>query len=126
MRRFVSVVLFSAVVACSVRLLAQAPISQPAAPARPQRPSAPTRDPHTPGYVTAKELPDGANAPINEDGNFNLGPTHNPAPEMAVRNDVPRGAVCEFTMNSTDSKLYPGMMREPGTHGTADPNNPLA
>ena len=30
--------------------------------ARPPRPPAPTRDPNTPGYVTAKELPDGDNA----------------------------------------------------------------
>ena len=34
----------------------------PAAAARPARPTPPTRDPNTPGYVTAKELPDGANA----------------------------------------------------------------
>ena len=53
----------------------------PPAPARPPRPAPPTRDPHTPGYVTAKELPDGANAPAKEDGNFILGPTHNPAPD---------------------------------------------
>ena len=44
----------------------------------------PTRDPHTPGYVKARELPDGANAPVNAGGNFILGPTHNPAPEMTV------------------------------------------
>src|SRR6185369_13895210 len=37
------------------------------------RPTPPTRDPHTPGYVKAKELPDGANAPAKEDGNFILG-----------------------------------------------------
>ncbi len=41
-----------------------------------QRPGPPTRDPHTPGYVTAKELPDGTNPPANADGNFILGPTH--------------------------------------------------
>ncbi len=37
------------------------------------------RDPHTPGYVEAKELPDGEVAPINADGNFILGPTHHRA-----------------------------------------------
>ena len=36
----------------------------------------------TPGYVTAKELPDGAVPPPDADGNFIIGPTHNPAPEM--------------------------------------------
>ena len=55
-----------------------------AAAARPARPTPPTRDPNTPGYVTAKDLPDGANAPAKADGNFILGPTHNPAPEMTA------------------------------------------
>ena len=66
----------------------------PPAVARPARPTPPTRDPNTPGYVTAQELPDGTNAPANADGNFIIGPTHNPAPEMycagrrAARNGV--------------------------------------
>jgi iron(III)-enterobactin esterase len=42
-------------------------------------PTYPARDPHTAGYVTATELPDGANAPADRDGNFILGPTHAPA-----------------------------------------------
>jgi hypothetical protein len=41
----------------------------------------PARDPHMPGFVAAKELPDGANPPVNADGNFILGPTHTPAPK---------------------------------------------
>ena len=49
------------------------------------RPTPPTRDPHTTGYVAATELADGANAPADKDGNFILGPTHTPAPEMAER-----------------------------------------
>jgi iron(III)-enterobactin esterase len=49
----------------------------------------PTRDPHTPGYVISIDLPDGTNAPINEDDNFVLGPTHPPAPEMSVQPGVP-------------------------------------
>jgi enterochelin esterase-like enzyme len=88
------------------------------------RPTPPTRDPHTPGYVTAKELPDGTNAPANADGNFIIGPTYNPTPEMSVQEDVPQGSVFEFTMNSADSKIYPGIAREPNTFGTADPTNP--
>ena len=96
----------------------------PAAAPRPPRPTPPTRDPHTPGYVTAKELPDGANAPADADGNFILGPTHNPAPEMTVKDDVPQGTVSTFIMESADSKLYPGIAREPNTFGTADPNDP--
>jgi enterochelin esterase family protein len=84
----------------------------------------PTRDPHTPGYVTAKDLPDGANAPAKADGNFILGPTHNPAPEMTAQEGVPQGAVFTFTMESADSKIYPGIAREANTFGTADPTDP--
>src|SRR5450755_3807867 len=96
----------------------------PAAPVRPPRPTPPTRDPNTPGYVAAKDLPDGENAPVKADGNFILGPTHNPAPEMTVQEGVPQGTVFNFTMESTDSKIYPGIAREAGTFGTADPNDP--
>ncbi len=70
------------------------------------RPSAPTRDPSTPGYVEAKELPDGAIPSAKEDGNFIIGPTHNPASEMAANEGVPKGDVFEFTMESKDSKIW--------------------
>jgi enterochelin esterase family protein len=92
--------------------------------APPPRPTPPTRDPHTPGFVAATELPDGANAPANADGNFILGPTHNPAPESLSHERVPQGAVYEFTMSSAESKIYPGIAREPGTFGTPDPADP--
>ncbi len=88
------------------------------------RPTPPTRDAHTPGYVEAKDLPDGANAPLKEDGNFILGPTHTPAPEMAVQESVPQGTVYNFTIASTESKIYPGIAREQGTFGTPDPDEP--
>jgi len=97
----------------------------PPAPApRPARPTPPTRDPHTPGYVDAKDLPDGALPPATADGNFILGPTHTPAPEMSAQESVPHGAVYEFTMQSSDSKIYPGIAREQGTFGTPDPTEP--
>src|SRR5262245_11454999 len=76
---------------------------------RANRPPPPTRDPRTPGYVNAKELADGAVPPLDAEGDFILGPTHNPAPEMTVRDDVPHGTVNNFTMASTDSKIYPGI-----------------
>ena len=105
--------------------MAQAPPAAPVTPAvKPARPVPPTRDPHTPGYVTAKELPDGANAPVKEDGNFILGPTHPAAPEMSVVDGVPQGAIYNFTMESTDSKFYPGIAREPGTFAQPDPTDP--
>ena len=86
------------------------------------RPTPPTRDPHTPGYVTAKELPDGAVPPANVDGNFIVGPTY-AAAEMPV-DGVPKGTVIEFTMNSSDSKIYPGIAREANTFGTPDAADP--
>ena len=96
----------------------------PAAATRPARSAPPTRDPNSPGYVTARELPDGAVPPADADGNFIIGPTHNRAPEMAAQTNVPQGTVYEFTMSSADSKIYPGIAREPNTFGTPDTNNP--
>jgi enterochelin esterase-like enzyme len=108
-------------IACSA--LAQAPAA-PQTPPRPARPTPPTRDPHTPGYVKAKELPDGTVPSPKEDGNFIIGPTHTAAPEMTANPSVPQGTVTEFTMSSADSKIYPGIARDAGTFGTPDPNNP--
>jgi iron(III)-enterobactin esterase len=100
------------------------PAAPAAQPARPPRPPSPTRDPHTPGYVTAKELPDGTNPPANADGNFIIGATHPAAPEMTVKEGVPQGAVVEFTMTSADSKFYPGIAREQGAPMRPDPADP--
>ena len=88
------------------------------------RPTPPTRDPNTAGYVSAHALPDGVLPSAKADGNFILGPTHNPAPEMTAQSDVPHGTVYDFTMESKDSKIYPGIAREQGTFGTVDPNDP--
>jgi enterochelin esterase family protein len=88
------------------------------------RPVPPTRDPNTPGYVQAKELPDGAVPPADADGNFIVGPTHNAAPEMAVQDGVPQGTVFNLSMSSADSKIYPGIARDAGTFGTVDSADP--
>ncbi|WP_031496733.1 alpha/beta hydrolase [Bryobacter aggregatus] len=103
---------------------AQTPPTSPAAPVRPVRPPPPTRDPHTPGYVKATELPDGANPPIHVDGNFIQGPTYSPAPETVVQEGVPQGEIFNFTMESKDSKFYPGIAREAGTFARPDPADP--
>ena len=106
------------------------PPQQPAAttpapqPARANRPPPPTRDPNTPGYVKATHLPDGAIPPADAYGNFVIGPTYTPAPEMTVQPGVPQGTIHNFEMSSADSKIYPGIRREQGTFGTPDPNNP--
>jgi enterochelin esterase family protein len=115
-RRTLSVIFLILLAAIVKPMVAQAPPPKPVA-----RPIPPARDPYTPGYVTAKELPDGAIPPANEDGNFIIGPTHPAAPENP---EVTNGTVFEFTMNSSDSKKYPGIARDAGTFGTPDPADP--
>ena len=74
--------------------------------------------------MDAKELPDGEVPAANTEGNFIIGPTHNPAAEMTVRDDVPQGNVFNFTMESTDSKIYPGIAKAAGGGRRPDPNDP--
>jgi enterochelin esterase-like enzyme len=98
------------------------------APALPQpqqtaRPEPPIRDPHSPGYVHATDLPDGTVPRPDQNGNFIIGPAHPPAPEMTAQ-DLTHGTVVEFTMSSADSKYYPGIARDKGTFGTTAPDNP--
>src|SRR6266567_3258942 len=89
-----------------------------------ERPTPPTRDPNSPGYVTARELPDGSTPPANADGNFVIGPTHNVAPSMSLQDGVPKGTVIELTMSSSESNIYPGIARDANTFGTVDPADP--
>src|ERR1044072_4495698 len=98
-----------------------APAPQTTAPA--PRPTPPTRDPNTPGYVAAKELPDGTLPPIDVDGNFIIGQTHAPAPAVVVQEGVPQGTICSLTMSSADSKIYPGIARAQGSFGTPEPDH---
>jgi len=43
---------------------------------------------------------------------------------MTAQEGVPHGAVYTFTMESADSKIFPGIAREPNTYGAADPTDP--
>jgi enterochelin esterase family protein len=96
-----------------------------ALPQQMERPAPPTRDPHTPGYVAAKELPDGSVPSATVDGNFIIGPTYNvPEDEGVHTSTIPKGEVIEFTMSSADSKIYPGIARDANTFGTVDPSDP--
>ena len=55
-------------------------------------------------------------ADADADGDFVIGPNYTNAPELTVREGVPRGTLHVFTMNSEDSKLYPGIAKnQPGT-----------
>ncbi len=106
---------------CLSLLFANAAFPQAPAP----RPAVPTRDPfNTPGYVKATEVVDGRIPPYNVDGNFIIGPTHNPSAEAVADETVPKGKIYTFTMKSEESKIYPGIARDPGTFGTPDPANP--
>jgi enterochelin esterase family protein len=107
---------------------ATAPAAPGQAPARGGgRGAVPTRDPHNPVYPAAKVLPDGTLPTADDEGNFIIGPTHNPAPEMTVKEDVPHGVVSVFEMKSTDSKIYPGIGRAPRAGGPGGgPGGPAA
>jgi len=118
--RYLSISLLAGLIAAVSPVSGQTPpTTQPAL-----RPAPPTRDPYTPGYVAAKELPDGAVPPPNVDGNFIIGPTYAAPSETAAQLDIPKGMVIEFTMNSSDSKIYPGIARDAGALGRPDPADP--
>jgi S-formylglutathione hydrolase FrmB len=75
--------------------------------------SPPTRDPKNPNYPQSTELPDGTLPPIKAEGNFIIGPTHSPAPELTAQDGAPRGKVYSFTMSSNDSTVFnPGLIRD--------------
>ncbi|MEO7598713.1 MAG: alpha/beta hydrolase-fold protein [Opitutus sp.] len=127
---------------CAVLILGQlahaaeqaAPAANPVSPvAPPPRPTPPTRPPDGPGVPkftvagakagdTALRAAPGANPPVDVEGDFLIGPDYLPAPELNVVEGVPRGRVEQFTMDSADSKFYPGIARD--TFGTVDPGNP--
>lgn len=115
----------SAVLATSL-LAARAAIGQ--SPAGP-----PTRPPDGPGAPkwrvvgarsgeAAPRAAPGQNPPPDEDGAFLIGPDYRRAPELGVKDGVPRGTVQQFQLDSADSRFYPGVGRE--AFGTVDEDNP--
>jgi iron(III)-enterobactin esterase len=52
-----------------------------------------------------------ARAADPEPAESTIGPEYADAPELTVREGVPKGTVHEFTMNSEDSKIYPGIAK---------------
>jgi enterochelin esterase family protein len=115
--------------------LAQTPPA-PAAPATPTAPTAPAtpappptpRPPPPTRAVDGPEAPKftavapGANAPVDANGDFVVGPNYQPPRELTPVEGVPVGKVEQFTLRSADSKFYPGIARD--VFGTVDPNNP--
>ena len=65
----------------------------------------PTHDPKNPNYPPATELPDGTLPPSGAEGNFIIGPTHPPAPEVAAQDGVPTGKVYSFIMHRSEAWL---------------------
>jgi iron(III)-enterobactin esterase len=53
------------------------------------------------------ELP--AWTPDAGDGDYSIAPPYASAPEQTPRDDVPKGRVVRFTLNSEDGKFYPGI-----------------
>ena len=85
----------------------------------------PTRDPRSPGYPPATELPDGQVPSPRQDGNFILGATHPEAPEMVAHDGVPKGRVVTFTISSADSAIFPGQVRDESVYeAPAEPDDP--
>jgi len=62
--------------------------------------------------------------PSDVDGNFIIGPTHHASSEVDPEGKIVHGTVVEFTMNSVDSKFYPGIARESNKFVTPDPKDP--
>ena len=63
--------------------------------------------------VSAAESKTGGAA---DQAELTVGPVYADAPELTVPDGTPRGVVHEFMMNSTDSKIYPGIAKgQPGT-----------
>lgn len=98
---------------------AQTPRPQPS-PAASPRPTPPTRAVDGPGAPPFTKVASG-NAPLVP-GNFVIGPDYTPAPELLPKDGVPVGRVTQFTLESKDSRFYPGIARD--VFGTPDPNNP--
>jgi enterochelin esterase family protein len=53
--------------------------------------------------------PSAASKDAVADGDFKIGPTYADAPELTVRDGVPKGTLHQFTMTSQESKIYPGL-----------------
>jgi enterochelin esterase-like enzyme len=122
----IALLAFACILAAVPMAICQSSAATDAPPPCPRgpRPVPPTRDPLTPGYVKATELPDGAVPASDQLGNFILGPTHAPAPELADPNRSLDGTVVEFTMSSADSKYFPGIACDPDSRPVPDPANP--
>jgi enterochelin esterase-like enzyme len=93
-----------------------------AAPARPPMPGRLPNAPGTPVLTPVGAKPGatgelrgapGMNPPADADGDFLIGPDYVRAPELTAVAGVPTGKLFRITMNSADSKIYPGITKVP-------------
>ncbi len=120
-RKFLLIASIGCLMAHSIAAAQTVVAPSPATP--PARPAPPTRAPDGPGAPPfTKVHGNGVNAPIDQGGDFVIGPDYLPAPELTVVEGVPRGTVQQFTLDSKDSKFYPGIGRD--VFGTVNPTNP--
>jgi len=115
-----------ALCACATACFAADPPASPrAATAAPAQPPAapPTRSPSAadaPPFTVLGTA--GANAPVDRDGNYVIGPGYAAPRELTPAAGIATGRVEQFTMESTDSRFYPGIARV--APGTLDADNP--
>src|SRR4051812_39801616 len=60
----------------------------------------------TPIAMAQDPSKDGA-ADILADGEYKIGPNYKSAPELMVRDDVPKGIMKSFTVDRKESKIFP-------------------
>ena len=83
----------------------------------------PVRSFDDPGAPPFTVLEAGQVPPPDSLGNFVVGPEYVPAPELKAADDIPRGRIRQFVIDSRETKLLnPGIARR--EFGTVDPGNP--
>jgi len=100
------VILRSILTAAVLSAAAAAPAPTPPAATAPDISTAAPGSVILPPADALKESP----AP-DKNGNFHLVPPYNPAPEDMAKDGVPTGHNFRFTMDSADSKFYPGIAK---------------
>ena len=87
-------------IACACMMACMSPLSAAPAPA-----GAAKDTPAPPIEVSKRPML----TPGMGDGDYAIAPPYTDAPELIPRDNVPKGMVYRFTMDSTDSKIYPGI-----------------
>ncbi len=85
----------------------------------------PTRDPEHSGLCGGrKNYPTAQTRPLMSMVISLLGPPTTLLPKILLQGGTLTGTLIEFTMNSADSQMYPGIARDANTFGTPDPVDP--